>query len=177
MNLIDHDHNFWGRQNTLDVLRKRMSGLKEGYRQNIALLGSRYIGKTSILQKLIAEHDDRDIFILYLDLESRDFIHFARQFTKSLLYYYLKSEGQPVQEDLALLCAFCKGTIPQTVAVVETIREQLSAGKITETYAALLSLPDTFCAESKKAVVLIFDEFHNLDNFAINRAVERLQQI
>src|SRR6185369_16235796 len=104
MNVIDHDHSFTGRQNTLDVLKKRLLGLKEGYRQNVAILGSRHIGKTAIVQKLIADHDDPSVFILYLDLESRDFTCFTRQFTKSLLYRFLKNQNLPLHEDLALLC-------------------------------------------------------------------------
>lgn len=167
MNLIDHDHNFFGRQHILDVLRKRILGLKEGYRQNVALLGSRSIGKTSIVQKLITDHDDPQVIILYLDLESRDLPYFTDQFVKSLLYHFLKSQNLPVQEDLKLLCLSCKEHIPATVVAVETIEMLLSQGKSAELYAALLALPDVFSAETNQAVVLIFDEFQNLTNFDV----------
>ena len=167
MNIIDYDKAFFGRQNILDILRKRLLGLKEGYRQNVALLGSRTIGKSAIVQKLIAEHDDRAIIILYLDLESRDFNYFTRQFVKSLLYHYLKNQNLPIQEDLKLLCLASKGMIPQTVAAIEAIEGLLADGKTAEVYAALLGLSDIFCAESGKALVLIFDEFQNLSTFGI----------
>jgi hypothetical protein len=176
MTLIDHDHNFWGRQNTLEVLRKRMSGLKEGYRQNVALLGSRYIGKTAILQKLLTEHDDKDIFLLYLDIESRNFGHFSRQYTKSLLYHFLKSHGVPLHEDLKLLCASSRELIPLTVNSIEAIEEFVSLGKIEDAYRALLDLPDVFCGETGKFVVLIFDEFQNLENFGIGDVFTSLGQ-
>jgi len=167
MTPIDHDHNFFGRQNILELLRKRMAGLKDGYRQNVALLGSRTIGKTAIVQKLIADHDDPQIFILYLDLESRDLHYFTRQFTKGLLYHFAKANALALNEDLKLLCASCREAIPQTVAAVEAIEAQGPQAKPGEVYAALLGLPDTFCAETGKSLVLILDEFQNLENFEV----------
>ena len=168
MELIDHDQVFFGRQNILDILRKRISGLREGYRQNVALLGARTIGKTSIVHKLMADHDDPNVVMVYLDLECRDFSYFTRQFTKSLLYHFLKTQNLPLQEDIKLLCVACRERIPQTIAAVEEIQAQLEhQGKPAEIYTRLLSLPDIFSAETNKAVVLIFDEFQNLDNFNV----------
>ena len=93
MNLIDFDHNFYGRRSVLEVLSEtRPAALKEGYRQNVALLGDRYIGKTSLLHRLMGEMEDQDVFFIYLDLENRDFDYFSTQFTKSLLYNYLKKK-------------------------------------------------------------------------------------
>ena len=36
---------FCGRKVILDLLKRRVLGLKEGYRQNVALLGYPYVGK------------------------------------------------------------------------------------------------------------------------------------
>ncbi len=104
MNLIDFDHNFYGRRSVLEILKKRVLGLKEGYRQNVALLGVRHIGKTSLLQRMMMDLEEPDVFFIYLDLENRDFNYFAGQFTKSLLYNFLKKENLPLQEDLKCLC-------------------------------------------------------------------------
>ena len=65
----------------LEVLKKRVMGLKEGYRQNVALLGNRYIGKTALLHRLMSQMEEEDVFFIYLDLENRDFDYFAGQFT------------------------------------------------------------------------------------------------
>src|SRR5580698_4753080 len=115
MNLIDFDHNFFGRRSVLEILKKRVMGLKEGYRQNVALLGDRYIGKTALLHRLMAQMDEQDVYFIYLDLENRDFEYFAIQFTKSLLYNYLKKENLPLQDDLKLLCTLARERLPRTV--------------------------------------------------------------
>ena len=165
--MIDIEHNFFGRKDVLDLLGKRLQGLKEGYRQNVAIVGARTVGKTALLTKWMAEHDDPSVILLYLDLESRDLSYFSRQFCKSLLYHYLKSQKLPLQEDLNLLCVSARELIPLTVAAIGSIQELLRSGKKLEAYVGLLALVDVFTQETKKSVVLIFDEFHHLSNFEI----------
>jgi len=176
MNLIDFDHNFFGRRSVLEVLNKRVMGLKEGYRQNVALLGDRYIGKTALLHGLISQMEDQDVFFLYLDLENRDFDYFAIQFTKSLLYNYLKKQNLPLQEDLKLLCAAAKDRLPRTVFLVQAIELLTGQGKILEAYHMILSLPEVFTQETGKSIVLIFDEFGHLENFNIPEVFAQLGQ-
>lgn len=165
--MIDIEKHFYGRKEILELLGRRLQGLKEGFRQNVALVGTRTIGKTTLLKKWVADHDDPAVIILYLDLEGRDLEYFSSQFCKSLLYHYLKLQRLPLQEDLKLLCASTKGLIPQTVVLIEEIELLLSQNKRLEAYIALLTLGDVFTQETKKHLVLIFDEFHQIDSFDI----------
>ena len=167
MNLIDFDYNFYGRRCVLEILKKRVLGLKEGYRQNVALLGNRYIGKTALLQRLMSQMEEQDVFFVYLDLENRDFDYFSLQFTKSLLYSFLKKENLPLQEDLRLLCVMAKDFLPRTVFLIQAIETFTAQGKILEAYHMILSLPEVFTQETGKSVVLLFDEFEHLENFNI----------
>ena len=167
MNLINVDQNFFGRRSVLEILKKRVLGLKEGYRQNVALLGNRYMGKTVLLHRLMSQMEEQDVFFIYLDLENRDFDYFSVQFTKSLLYNYLKKENLTVQEDLKLLCLEAKDCLPRTVFLVQAIENFTAQGKILEAYHMILSLPEVFTQETGKSVVLIFDEFGYLENFNI----------
>ncbi|MDE1920082.1 MAG: ATP-binding protein [Candidatus Omnitrophica bacterium] len=176
MNLIDFDHNFFGRRGVLEVLKKRVMGLKEGYRQNVALLGNRYVGKTALLQRLMSQMEELEVFFLYLDLEARDFDYFAVQFTKSLLYNFLKQENLPLQEDLKLLCAEAKDLLPRTVFLVQAIEELTAQGKVVEAYHMILSLPEVFTQETGRSLVLVLDEFGALENFDIPDVFAQLGQ-
>jgi hypothetical protein len=112
--------------------------------------------------------EEEDVFFIYLDLENRDFDYFATQFTKSLLYNYLKKENlSPLQEDLKLLCLAAKDRLPRTVFLVQAIENLTAQGKVLEAYHMILSLPEVMTQETGKAVVLIFDEFGYLENFNI----------
>ncbi len=168
MNLNDSDYNFYGRREVLDLLTKRVLGLKEGYRQNLALLGSRYVGKTSLVERFIVNFEDRDVVVLYLNLESHDFAHFVLQFSKGILYHFLKNKGQSVHDDLNLLIETSRPLIPLTTAEVEAIQELLKEGKTNEVYSRLLNLPEIFYQETKKFLVFIIDEFQNLENFPVS---------
>jgi hypothetical protein len=109
-----------------------------------------------------------------LDLESRDFSYFAQQFSKGLLYHFLKNQNLPLHEDLKLLCESCRLSIPVTTAEIEAIQVLLKEGKNNEAYASLLNLPDIFFGETKKSLVLIFDEFQNLENFLVSNVFVEL---
>ena len=174
MTLTDSDYNFFGRRQILDILGKRVLGLKDGYRQNLALLGSRYVGKTALVERFTADFEDRDVVILYLNLESRDFGHFTQQFSKGLLYHFLKKQNLPLQEDLKLLCETCRPLIPTTTAAIESIQTLLKEGKNNEVYAALLNVSEIFTQEAKKFLVLILDEFQNLESFPVTNVFAEL---
>jgi len=174
MNLIDFDHNFFGRKATLELLSRRVLDLKEGYRQNIAFLGGRFIGKTTILQKFIRDFDDPSVVIIYLDLENRDFGSCFIKFAKGLLYNYLKLERQTLHDDISLLMESCRGRIPQTVAAIARIQTLVQENKTSEAYQGLLSLPEILSVETGKVCVVIFDEFHHLDDYGIVEAFGEL---
>ncbi len=167
MTLTDSDYNFFGRRQILDVLNKRVRGLKDGYRQNLAFLGSRHVGKTALIKRFAFEFDDKEVIVLYLDLEARDFSYFVQQFCKGLLYHFLKNQNLPLQEDLKLLCESCRLSIPATIVEIELIQNLLKEGKNNEAYSLLLNLPEVFSSETKKFLVLVFDEFQNLENFLV----------
>ena len=167
---------FFGRTKNLELLKKRLSDLKEGYRQNLAVLADPYVGKSSLLKYFLGNIDDQDIICLYLNLENKDFPFFFYKMTTGLLYNYAKLYEHQPQEDLDLLCASLKDKIPQTVAVIKKIKTHLKARKYAAAYLGLLTLPDVFTNETSKFCVLILDEFQNLDSFKIPEAFVQLGQ-
>ena len=44
---------FFAREQILDTLRKRVEAFKNGYRQNVALIGHQHLGKTSVLHQFL----------------------------------------------------------------------------------------------------------------------------
>ncbi len=167
MNLIHLENNFFGRKTILDLLTRRVIDLKEGYRQNLAFLGDRFIGKSFLLQKFSSSLEDSDIIEIYVDLDHKDFYYFFHKMAGCLLYGFCKSKKLPLDQDLNLLLENAKKYIPQTVEEIKRIRTNLLKGKVTESYRDLISLPQVFTVESGKFCMIILDEFHNLENFGI----------
>ena len=165
---------FFGRKFKISLLKRRVLDLKEGYRQNMAFLGSRFIGKTAFLYKFMEELDDNDLIAVYLNLDNKDFNYFFNKFVGSLLYNYSKVENLPLFNDIHLLLENAKTLIPQTVAEIQKIQKDLAKDKYEETFKNIISLPEIFTSESGKFCVIILDEFQNLGDFGINDVFQEL---
>ncbi len=167
MNTIDLKKDFFGRHNVLSLLSRRVTDLKEGYRQNIAILGNRFVGKTALLCKFLSTLEDDSIIDIYLDLDTKDTHYLFKKFAGSLLYNYSRHGKLPLHEDLNLLMQSTKSFIPQTVEAIKKIEVHIHKGRFTEGYRELLSLPDVFSAETGKFCVIILDEFHCLEELGV----------
>jgi len=168
MSYIDSEEKFFGREDILTLLKRRVVGLKDGYRQNIALLGNPYVGKSSVLQHFIANIDDDSVITIYLDLENKDFDYFYSKFIGCLLYNFSKCQNLPLYDDLNLLIESVSNEIPHTSQVIRKIKLNYAKGKLNNAYLGLLTLPEIFTNETGKFCILIFDEFQNLEEFSVN---------
>jgi len=174
MNDVDSEKNFFGRKNTLDLLKKRVIDLKAGCRQNVALLGNQHVGKSSILHSFLFNLDEEEVIAIYLDLENKDFNYFFRKLTGSLLYNFSKNRQMPLHDDLNLLLESTRELIPQTVQVIEKIQKDFEHGKLSASYLGLLMLPEIFTNETGKFCILILDEFQTLEDFGIPHVFQNL---
>ncbi len=174
MTMIDFENNFFGRRSIIDLLKRRVLDLREGYRQNVALLGDRHIGKTSILKKFIFELGDEGVVDVYVDLENKDFYSFFLKISGGLLYNFCRNKKLPQQHDLKLLLESTKRLIPQTVEEIKRIEGLIAKDKIAEAYRDILSLPEVFSNETGLFCVIILDEFHFLEDFLITNVYQEL---
>ena len=158
----------------LNLLKRRVLDLKEGYRQNVALLGNRFVGKTFVLQKFLAELDDENIVAIYLDLDNKDFNFFFFRFVGSLLYNFSKISKLPLFDDLQLLMENARTLIPQTIDEIKKIQLLLSDDRCEEAYRELIALPEIFSSETGKFCVIIMDEFQNLQELEIPNVFQEL---
>ena len=165
--------NFFGRTAIMELLKKRVLDLKEGYRQNVALFGNRYIGKTTILRHFLANLDE-EITVLYIDVENKDFRFFLDQFVGSLLHHYSLSRKLPLHEDVALLLESVQESIPHTVSVIRKIYKDYHAKKLSTSFHGLLALPEIFTNETGRVCVLVLDEFHRLEEVTVPNAFAHL---
>ncbi|MBI5144681.1 MAG: hypothetical protein HZA27_00665 [Candidatus Omnitrophica bacterium] len=155
--------NFFGRNNYLAILEKRITDLKEGYRQNLAIIGDELVGKTSLIFKFLDKFHDKQIIILYLETRPESLETFARRFMGALLYNFLINSGTPLREDLGFLMDRSKKYIPKTVEKIESILIELQKRKRNNIFTQLLSLCDAINQETGKSCVVILDEFQNLE--------------
>ena len=165
MSYQNENKNFFGRIGILNLLKRRVIDLKEGYRQNIALVGNPYVGKSSLLQYFLSNLDDEKVIPVYLDLDHKDFSYFFLKFTSSLLFNFSKVRRLPPHENLKLLMESTRHVIPHTVDVIKKIQEDFEKGKSYDAFLGLMTLPEIFTNETGTCCILILDEFQNLEDF------------
>jgi GTPase SAR1 family protein len=159
--------NFFDRKIYLDILEKRIRSLKDGYRQNIAIIGDELVGKTSFVLKFLNKFYDNQIIILYLQIIPETLASFSRRFIGVLLYNFLANSGIPLEEDLDFLIKKAAKYIPKTTEKIKSILAALDKRKKDNVFVELLSLCEEIFQETNKFCVVIMDEFHNLENFGI----------
>jgi AAA+ ATPase superfamily predicted ATPase len=174
MNTMNPQTACFGRKAILALLARRLKDLKEGYRQNLALLGSRYIGKSTILQRSIQEIDDDNIIAIYLNLENRDFDYFYSKIVRSILFNFAKSKHLTPQDDIKILLEMTRPFIPETVEAIGKVHASLKAKKYDEVYQGLLGLPEIFNNETDKFCIILLDEFHYLEEFPVKEVFQEL---
>ncbi|MDP3790263.1 MAG: ATP-binding protein [Candidatus Omnitrophota bacterium] len=158
---------FFGRNEVLTLLVKRVDALKGGYRQNVAITGHRLTGKSSLLNHFLLNLKDNEIIPIYIEVLEEPFRQFATKFIGTLLYNFLKYNQRETRDDLEYLLKCCENDIPETVASIKNILRQIEKGDNNESYSELLNLSSLLKKESRKPCVVILDEFHNLSRLGI----------
>jgi len=158
---------FFGRDDVLDLLKKRVSALIDGYRQNVALTGQNLAGKSSILHHFLNAFQDNRVLPIYVEVTDEPFFYFARRFVGSLLYNFLKSKGRDPKEDYASLIEESRAHIPATARAILEIEESIKRNDLDDAYSRLFDLTATVKEETGRSCVIILDEFHNLASLRV----------
>lgn len=162
------DELFWDRREYLDILVKRIKDFREGYRQNIAVIGYELSGKTALVRTLLRKCQDGRLIILYLETRPENFEDFARRFIGSLLYNFLSAGLVPVKEDVDFLVAKAEKYVPRTSAAIKKLLSEIKTRRSRNSFfPALLSLLDVITEESGKSCVVVLDEFLGLEKCGI----------
>lgn len=167
----------FGRKQYIDILNKRVNGLKDGYRQNIAFVGDEHVGKTAILRGFLDSFCNPRFLTIYLEVRQETAESFCRRFIGAMLYNFLMPGASGLREDLDFLIGKAHAYIPQTVEKIKAVLADVKKPKREGVFSCLLSLPELLHAESGKCCVVIFDEFHNLERLGVKKIYKEWSQL
>lgn len=160
---------FFDRKPILDLLAKRVGGLKGGYRQNVAIIGCELLGKTSLILQFLSTFKDNQILPIYVDLKDEPFTQFAYRFMEALLYNFLVSKGKASGGQFRELVTNCTEFIPRTVEEIKKIEAHLEKYQFDQAFSLLLDLTAVVKEESRQHPILILDEFDQLGTFKLSK--------
>ncbi len=160
------EREFHSREQTLDLLRKRLEGFSKGNKQNVALIGQRYIGKSTLLLKFFNEMKQYGRVVpVFLEMRKEPFQILEKRFIESVLYYIRESE-----ED------FEKALPGKYSELSESLSSLEGSGRRTQeqTLSDLFELLQILNRETGLPVVFILDEFQKLSGFRVRNPYSML---
>lgn len=158
----------FGREEILGRLEQRLEALKKGYRQNVGLVGHRFIGKTTLLRHLLKKsRQDRDLISLYVSVEGTDFDSFSERWLGALLQGFLLTQGIPFPEEFQTLVKISRSYIPKTLDAMREAKKEAFRKRTSNAFRQLLSLTGTLGRETGKKILLVLDEFQALGDLEV----------
>ena len=156
---------FVDRVKFLSLMEQMKVSLKTGTRENLALLGSRRIGKSLILKEFIKQNNDKEVIIAYIDLERMDMVPelFAREYIGTIVAWYL---GEGIVEDYYDLDFVLSGIreLKEPYDLVFSIKQEMLKAKYN--YANVLrkafQFPGILAKAADRKIIVIFDEFQDI---------------
>ncbi|MDD5504537.1 MAG: ATP-binding protein [Candidatus Omnitrophica bacterium] len=167
---------FFAREDILSNLEKSAHNLKMGYRQNISIIGTSLIGKSSLLLNFLNRLSaDRDILPVYVDLHSGGTKDFIANFIKSAFYNALKKRAVIIQSaDIDGILAASRCAFPKSCDLAERIFALAGEGNIDDAFSEVWDIPAFLSAESGCFIVIVVDEFDRFAYFGIDRPYQIL---
>ena len=164
---------FVRREYYLELLDKNTNSFKKGAAKNIALLGSRKSGKTSIVKEHIK--NVKDVIPVYIDLEkiSLNPENFSVEFIGNIIFHFLKKPLKEYKKFLLLenLLRNESQISKNAFSLIKTIENELL--KIKPDQKLLVESAFNFAEilgkENNKKFLIVFDNFEiifDLNNFS-----------
>ena len=166
---------FFGREESLSLLGKRLQALTDGYRQNVALLGPPLVGKTSLICQALKQPPAHALLALYVDVRREPFAEFAQRFLAAGVAQALgTSPAQPSADTLELLLRDAGTRLPRVTQEAQRLRDWVEKGRHTEAFGGLFDWLQTILQETGRPVLVALDEFHRLEDFDLRHPLAEL---
>lgn len=168
---------FFGREEVLEILNKRASDLKDGYRQNIALTGQSLAGKSSIILQFLRGIREDGFIPVYVEVVREPFRSFANKFIATMLYNALSKRGEFPDTSIEGLLSKTQTHFPKTGQAIKQVNLSVERGELEEAYAGLLGLTSVLKEESGIPCIVILDEFDNLEDVGIKNPYQSFGKV
>lgn len=158
---------FFGRDDILELLNKRVCALKEGYRQNVALTGQSLSGKSSIILHFLHTIREEGFVDIYVEIVKEPFVSFLDKFIATMLYSVFTKMGLGFDMDLEKLLESAEKALPKTYHGIKKVIDLADNEKFDEAYSEMLSLTSILKSETALPCIVILDEFDNLEHIGV----------
>ncbi|MFH0954491.1 MAG: ATP-binding protein [Candidatus Micrarchaeota archaeon] len=168
---------FINREQELGVLQRRLDGFLKGeQKRNIAIIGHRKIGKTSLTSEFIKKNKSKDCLFVPIYIPENSPGSLMRRAIGELLAAAVFHKTQKMSSFLNLndVIALAREHFPKTVNVALNFPE---TDDDPEAFRRILILFDALQKESGLPLVIIFDEFQRLADPKYGNAIDSFREM
>ena len=173
---------FFGRDKELRILSYTLDEFRNKEKNNVALIGIRKIGKTSIIKEFIRRLNDSEPDVLCLDvyLPEQDPSNFFRNCMGAIILELTRSIKFNITTTMTIEDAIniVQNYFPVTSSGLRNLRNYVKQGNLDEAFIYLFQLFDALREETKNPVVVFLDEFQRLREYdpSIKSPVDRFRE-
>jgi hypothetical protein len=169
---------WFGHDDVLALVRKRIEGFLEGFRQNCALLGPAGVGKSTLLKRLLHQESRTPRFFgIYVALqEESNVAEWAQRFVQAIFYSVLQQRGiSELPSSLTQLLQMGRVFLPRTASQAERLLSlSQDPARTEELYDRPWDLPHLATQETGDPCLLVLDEFDRLTKLNVKDPFDRL---
>lgn len=161
------EEEFFGRADLLAHLRKRVKDFIEGYRQNVAILGRRSVGKSSLIHRLLADVRDGSCILVHIEIRPEPFAKFVDRWITAVTMQFAAAQSPALtdlweagMDDLVMRC-------PPLADAVVRIRQLCNRSAYSQAFEQLLRLPILLSAALKRPPLIVLESFEHLNQWSI----------
>jgi Cdc6-like AAA superfamily ATPase len=174
---------FFDREGLFKKLEKRFQDFLQGYHRNFALIGPRYIGKTSLILKFLdflskgQSNLLEEVIPIYIEVNDIPLPNIAYKVVVSVLnrLLYGKLFAKSISGIEGILKEL-KGKKPAIAKMLLEIIDCQRKKNIAEMFDRILNLPKLIYDEIGSKTILILDEFCRFSNYGIKDWIKNLKE-
>jgi len=150
------------------LLEKRLHAFLHGYRQNVAVVGMRSVGKSSLLAQFRLSMKDLPVIPIYVEVVGEPFEYFLEKWIGAVLNGYFLSAGTERHASMITFFRRVRKLLPETFRKVVWIRHLVRKRNWNLAFKELLSLSETVQEETGRRPVLILDNFDSIESYPLS---------
>jgi len=169
---------FFAREDILKSLHESAKDIKDGYRRNMALIGSGLVGKSSLLLQFLSKIDNSDMLLpVYLNLKNASVEEFVCNFMTRFLYHSLKKREQVKEpHELDYLLKPAQKIFPKSCDLIKRVKALVEEKNYDDAFSEVWDLCVILNAETGYFPVIVLDEFSLIAGFPVKRPYQVLGQ-
>jgi AAA+ ATPase superfamily predicted ATPase len=160
---------FFNRSQEINLILRRVQDLKIGRKRNLAVIGLRKTGKTSLVKEVLGKIKDESVIPVYVYIYETSAKSIASNLLESILFALLSKDKKIVEKDCGLeeLKILTFESYPKIARIIEQIAIELDREKpdFVKLFKLCFNLSERIAQEYNRFVVVALDEFQRLQIF------------